>query len=433
MRLSSILFASCVLFSVLSYVSAHICMISPIQRGVRAGIDNPGDPSCYHKTQHGCEVTAPGPITTIVQGSLMNINFQQNLNHFYTNSSGKLAIQFAPNPQPQEGDFKYLAEINDFNTMDEVAMTNVTIPIEVPVLGASSARGVIRLLYLSNNPLENDTSTVFHQCSDVLLVPPTSLTSEKRKAILAQQQLTANNARVVSVHKNKNQGHQSHAKNQKPTQASTDCCTVNQFTITFEEIGSVRAPASGFYYYDNINKFMRYDVSSGTGKTYYDGSFRYYSNFTSGLEWVYNVVTGECTPYGLDFWNEWCYGSLSSENFASYETIGTTSVSVFTQNGAGWVRKATTDQCIPVMHSHSSAVNHGITTIFKNFIPYVTPDVFELPSTCVLKPHLHASQLPKSSTLEHHKSRHAHMSHLKQHRKQHQVVHSHYMNKAQHV
>ena len=52
-------------------------------------------------------------VLMFINRSVMNINFQQNLNHYYTNSSGKLGIQFAPNSQPKESDFKFLAEIND--------------------------------------------------------------------------------------------------------------------------------------------------------------------------------------------------------------------------------------------------------------------------------------------------------------------------------
>ncbi len=108
------------------------------------------------------------------------------------------------------------------------------------------------------DPFENDTSTVFHQCSDVLLTPPSELSAEELKTILARQQATVLNSRVISSKNTNNKhAHNSPAKSSKPSQTSGDCCTVDQFTIAFDEFGSVRGPATGFYYYDNINKLMR--------------------------------------------------------------------------------------------------------------------------------------------------------------------------------
>lgn len=40
------------------------------------------------------------------------------------------------------------------------------------------------------------------------------------------------------------------------------------------------------------------------------GDYQMYNNFSQGIEWYYNRVTGRCLAYGINPWNEWSYGSF---------------------------------------------------------------------------------------------------------------------------
>jgi hypothetical protein len=71
---------------------------------------------------------------------------------------------------------------------------------------------------------------------------------------------------------------------------------------------------------------------NGMAGTTVNGNFTMYMNFTSGLQFYMNEVTGICEPYGLDFWNEWCYG-LKGQN-QEFQGVGNcTSPSSSSTNG----------------------------------------------------------------------------------------------------
>ena len=57
----------------------------------------------------------------------------------------------------------------------------------------------------------------------------------------------------------------------------------------------------------------------------------HYQNFTSGLEWrlVQKGHTRTCSLYGLDEWNDYCYGASQNEVFAANIDLAGQTVSMF--------------------------------------------------------------------------------------------------------
>lgn len=66
-------------------------------------------------------------------------------------------------------DFETLASFDDFRAHDMVTVTNFTLPIKVPATATDHA--VVRVRYISNNPLEvdpaNNTAAIFYNCADI--------------------------------------------------------------------------------------------------------------------------------------------------------------------------------------------------------------------------------------------------------------------------
>ena len=161
-------------------IKSHICIWAPLQRG-NFSIDTPGSHVCYLKEgpcgRGANQINGPAR-TSIEAGSTYNIKFQQNLNHFYTGNPGHLDITFAVGSQPKEEDFNItLHTINDYNSMNEITQTNFTFDVVMPNIPCDEC--VIRLRYLSNNPLEDDRGTIFYQCADIKLTPSTKSTKSQ--------------------------------------------------------------------------------------------------------------------------------------------------------------------------------------------------------------------------------------------------------------
>ncbi|CAF5187396.1 unnamed protein product, partial [Rotaria magnacalcarata] len=70
-------------------VHMHLCLWSPMQRG-DFDISTPGAHPCYRKIGPCGNInsSSSSPRTSLVAGSKYNVEFQQNLNHYYTNFPG---------------------------------------------------------------------------------------------------------------------------------------------------------------------------------------------------------------------------------------------------------------------------------------------------------------------------------------------------------
>jgi len=134
---------------------------------------------------------------------------------------------------------------------------------------------------------------------------------------------------------------------------------------------------------------MRVDTHSGHGTTVYDGDFRMYLNFSSGIEYYLNTVTNVCEPLGLDFWNDWCYGSINeTEVWQENVMIGDTPASIWSNGDFNW--GASLSDCTPILFQRDA----GMLTIYYNVTAGIPdPTVFDPPSNCHLSG-LSAEQLP---------------------------------------
>jgi hypothetical protein len=278
-------------------------MWQPMQRG-NFSIATPGEHVCYQK-QGPCGVNdANGPIRTSIEaGSVYTVQFQQNLNHFYTGDPGYMDISFARGKFPTEADFSTtLAKVMDYNTMNEVTQTNFSIAVTMPHEVCHEC--VIRVRYVSNNPLENDRGTIFYQCADIQLIPPPSTSNSHSNSKPKPMPMPINAGVDVGddiMH----------------VGSEFDCCSPPQFSTKFEHtIPDIDYSSAGILYYDDTIQFQRFDVvvGDGSGSNIYNGNFTMVSNFTSGREYYYNINDETCLLFGLDLWNQWCYGATYNQS-----------------------------------------------------------------------------------------------------------------------
>lgn len=423
-----------------SLASAHICMWSPRQRGAIA-LDSPGDPSCSHKGPSPCGgVASSGAVTKYTAGQAVTVEFQQSLNHFYGSARasaclharatggfglrddamivlqgdssdarpfahsltlalcvvfvyavlllvslvvspnpGYLSVQIAKGSDPLEPDFSYQfgSVVPDWNAMDEVAFANISVSGVMPAFECEAC--VLRLTYASNNPGENDTSTLFFQCADIVIGGAEETTTNLWPELPSGPAASAS-ASAPAAHAHK-----------RSAAASDDsgCCTVPQWESLYYTAGGVPFSGAGSIHYDATNRLIMSVTQIGTS-TSQDWE-AHYSNFSSGIEWRYRSVGGveSCSAYGLDEWNAWCYGAGQNEAWTDSILIGGQWVSVYANELADWswgVAQGSQqgDECTPVFRQH------GPSAILQEYFNLTTgiaqPAVFVAPAAC----HMHA-------------------------------------------
>jgi hypothetical protein len=333
-----LVFSLLVLFIVGHGVHMHLCLWAPMQRGT-VDISTPGAHPCYRKIGPcgNMNSSSSSPRTSLVAGSKYKVEFQQNLNHYYTVKPGALDISFAEGLNPSENDFRVLHSFSDYNSMNQITQTNFSIEINLPSQACDEC--VLRVRYLSNNPEEDDHGTVFHQCSDIKLTQSLLNSLKKEEKI----QLIEEKERKEDPH---------------------DCCApetyVNGF---FQIIPAIDYRSEGVIFYDKKSQQMRVSVAvnGGRGNTTYDGMFDMWMNFTSGNQYYYNRNSGTCDLYGLDYWNDWCFGNKynQSEDFVAADVdcsskFGPTHQCNQWRNGEFLFETFATNECLPSSISRPS-------------------------------------------------------------------------------
>ena len=181
------------------------------------------------------------------------------------------------------------------------------------------------------------------------------------------------------------------------------CCSPASFSTNFV-MDKPMTRSKGTIFYDNTTHMMREDVvhGDGSGTTATNGQFVIYSNFTSGDGFYYDVNSGKCLlgggPFGLDLWNEWCFGSM--EENEKYSSSGpcpapATGMCNFYENG-DWMFGATTDQCLPASLLGSNG-NAGSVTYYGALVAPLPPSLFVPPKVCTDM--LHARRLTLDADL----------------------------------
>lgn len=363
-------------------VAAHICMFSPTQRG-NMQLDQPGDPSCSHKGPDPCGgINVMGTITAYTSGQQVDLQFQQNLNHFYSPNPGTLSAHLAiGTTAPTEADFQPWGSsvLPDWNAMDEVSMVNLTIGGVMPHV-PGLAQAVLRLTYASNNPGENDTSTNFFQCADITIAPSNIQHSilDRGDADKAAAEAAPAAAQLVP--------------------SAFDCESPSQFEMLYQEVSTFAGSSGdgGMVSYDAKNRLIFSQlpaVSSGVPHK------QHFQNFSSGIEWLWDPSTGACSAYGLDEWNVWGYGASQNEMYLETVTLGAGSVNLFLHPQADMVFGASNDAlCTPVLRQHlASPHNQDMILYFNVTLGIENSDVFVPPQQCHSH---HAFQLVQHGSIE---------------------------------
>jgi hypothetical protein len=328
-------FSLLVFFIVGNGVYMHICLWAPMQRG-QFDISTPGAHPCYRKLGPCGNInsTSSSPRTSLVAGSRYRVHFQQNLNHYYTGEPGALDVSFAIGLNPAESDFRVLHSFSDYNSMNQITQTNFSVEIDLPNQPCDEC--VLRVRYLSNNPEEDDHGTVFHQCGDIKLTPSLINTLKKEKEQKVELVENVKKGRKADPH---------------------DCCAPESFVNGFFHIiPAIEFRSEGMIFYDKKSQQMRVSVTAngGRGNTTFDGAFDMWMNFTSGYQWYYNRNTGACDLYGLDYWNDWCFGNKynQSEDFVAADVrctspFGPTHQCNQWRNGEFTFETYATNECLP--------------------------------------------------------------------------------------
>ncbi|CAF1138874.1 unnamed protein product [Adineta steineri] len=297
-----------------------------MQRG-NFSLDPPGSHTCYRKMAPcgGYNSSTSQQRTVLKAGSLYTVLFQQHINHYYPPNPGKLDISFARGLDPLEEDFQTLVSFNDYNPMNHNTQTNFSIEVQLPKQSCDYC--VLRVRYLTNNPDEEDYGTTFHQCSDIQL---TESSSNSIQSI------------VLEDHPVKQQND------------SHDCCTPPSFQTKFVHlIPDISYASSGEIYYDQPSKQMRFTVSI------MNVTYNMWMNFTSGKQYYFNVNNQTCHLFGLNCWNDWCYGNTynQTEQFLTANkscSSGSSRLCNQWQNG-DFLFESTSSGCYPSILSRVSS------------------------------------------------------------------------------
>jgi hypothetical protein len=319
-------------------------------------LDPPGSHDCYRKIGP-CggfnSSTSKGRIS-IEAGTMYTVLFQQHLNHYYPRNPGKLDISFGVGLDPLEENFRVLTSFNDYNPMNHNTQTNFSIEIQFP--NDPCDQCVLRVRYLTNNPDEEDRGTTFYQCSDIQLIK--SFKNVKESIF---------NEKIIVNHENN----------------SHDCCTPPSFqTMFIHRMPDIVSTSSGIIYYDQPSKQMRISmIVKGI-------EYNMWMNFTSGKQYYYNLNEKSCRLFGLDFWNDWCYGNTfnQSEDFLVEDASCLNDVFDYCnrwKNG-DFIFDSTSLGCYPAALTRLS---NGERTIYFNPKngPF-TPDIFQPDPICLTQP-----------------------------------------------
>ncbi|CAI8046540.1 hypothetical protein GBAR_LOCUS25749 [Geodia barretti] len=145
-----------VIVATLAMAAAHICMVSPRQRGTLQGLDKPGAADCIRLSPEPCGGQKSDGNTAIFKpGVNVSIIFQKNLNHWDQSTPGSFNIAIGDS---EEKNFKTILSVKDTNSSSlTYYYPNITIPME------ETKHAVMQLTYVTKNP---KAPAVFYQCAD---------------------------------------------------------------------------------------------------------------------------------------------------------------------------------------------------------------------------------------------------------------------------
>ncbi|XP_048728234.1 uncharacterized protein LOC125646122 [Ostrea edulis] len=144
-------------FVLIETCHAHLCLISPAQRGSLAGINKAGNDNCF-QVKGPCGKMPPSKDGVIIRpGQTLSVTFQKNLDHFLGSSPGNFTVAFG---SVSDGKFQLLTTIPD---QGEKSLTLYTAVVKIPLVKGNYA---IQVTYNTNNP---GAPPSFYQCADVVV------------------------------------------------------------------------------------------------------------------------------------------------------------------------------------------------------------------------------------------------------------------------
>jgi hypothetical protein len=289
----------------ISGILAHICLLYPPQRGA-LNVSTPGDPSCYRRTPFCGTIPLSPPTTTFITGELVTLSLQQNLNHFYPQRPGFIDVAIAAAvPDPQDNDWVTLSVVRDAPAFDMVFQTTMSLTVSLPL--QPSAHSILRVRYVSYNPLEidpaNNTDAIFYNCADIAIIE----SAEK-------------------VERNKGKGIEKALSPLLSYSASSDysCVTPPSWTANYTETNPFGF-VSHTIWWDSILKKTRWDRigaldSSGQSKSL--SLINDYSKTPMPVEWVNFISSGACYAYGNDAFYPFAFGDSNNMTYMGRSESG---------------------------------------------------------------------------------------------------------------
>ena len=155
-------------FLMLAVVSAHLCVMSPSQRGGTAGSDKPGASICAQLSS--CGAAKPGaPAANWTEGQPQKLVWMKNLDHWNSAAPGNFSINIWQNG-------KVLGHLKPIPDDNKPSLTQYAEQVLIPT---SAAKGVytVEVVYYTNNP---QAPAAFYECTDIDVVKGSTIKLAKR-------------------------------------------------------------------------------------------------------------------------------------------------------------------------------------------------------------------------------------------------------------
>ncbi|KAK6167608.1 hypothetical protein SNE40_021593 [Patella caerulea] len=143
---------------IVAVCAAHMCMLSPAQRGSLVGFNKVGAADCYLKTGPCGGRPKSENYVTLKAMQNLTVVLQKNLDHYSTTDPGQFTISFGAT---EGSGMKMLGMIPDTSEQSlSLYAMNVTIP------SVSSGQYVLQSVYITNNP----KTLLFYECADIMIM-----------------------------------------------------------------------------------------------------------------------------------------------------------------------------------------------------------------------------------------------------------------------
>jgi hypothetical protein len=226
--------------------------------------------------------------------------------------------------------FATLATIDDFKAHDMVSVTNFTIEIKVP--DTATDKAVLRVRYVSNNPLEidpaNNTAAIFYNCADI------KITADEGEVSPFIDGLPPALATAAT---------KSFQFDRRSSLDGDFTCASTPLFHAFGETISRAGKVTHEIWYDGVRQLVRWDrrgsIVNGTADAI--STITNYSDVRKfGVpEFVIHPEHSKCDIYGADAFYPWTYGG-SDQPFVRNVSVAGRTVHVFNNPTSGMTWQA---------------------------------------------------------------------------------------------